>query len=105
LAGAPLAHWMGTPVSTLLVLAFLTPWLLNKRPVPQPVDFHPLWIWLLLGGWMGVYQLSLGHTSELGIHLLVTLMVVGAAWKGTRPEGPRSAVRAEYTKSDERLVH
>jgi uncharacterized membrane protein len=105
LAGAPLAYWMGTPVSTLLVLAFLTPWLLNKRPVPQPVDFHPLWIWLLLGGWMGVYQLSLGHTSELGIHLLVTLMVVGAAWKGTRPEGPRSAVRAEYTKSDERLVH
>ena len=95
LAGAPLAHWMGTPVTTLLVLAFLTPWLLNKRPVPQPVDFHPLWIWTLLAGWLGVHQLILGHISGLGIHLLLTLMVVGAVWRGTRSESPRRTVPPE----------
>ncbi len=105
LAGAPLAYWLGSPVSTLLMLAFLTPWLLNKRPVPQPVDFHPLWIWLLLGGWLGVHQLSFGDKSGIIGNFLLNLAVVAAAWRGTRPEGPRSAVRAESTKSDERLVH
>jgi uncharacterized membrane protein len=105
LAGAPLAYWMGSPVSTLLMLAFLTPWLLNKRPVPQPVDFHPLWIWLLLGGWLVGYQLSFGDKSGIIGNFLLNLAVVAAAWRGTRRGSPGSAVRAEFSKSDETLVH
>ena len=104
-AGAPLAYWIGSPVSVLLTLAFLTPWLLNKRPVPQPVDFHPLFIWLLLGGWLGAYQLARGDTFGVVGNLLLNVVVAGAAWRGTRPESPRHAVRAQSTKAGEGQVH
>lgn len=88
LVGAPPAYWMGNLASMLLVLAFLTPWLLNKRPVPQPVDFHPLWIWLLLDGWLGIYQLSQGDQPGMVGNLLLNLVVVAAVWRGARSESP-----------------
>jgi len=47
--GAPWVNFIGWGVSALLILAFVTPSLINKNPAPatQP-DYHPLVIWLLL---------------------------------------------------------
>lgn len=47
------APWINFPawaVVALLILAFTTPWLINKqqRPRSAPPDFHPLTLWLLL---------------------------------------------------------
>jgi uncharacterized membrane protein len=47
--GAPGINFLGWAVTTLLILAFATPSLINKKPMPQPPpDYAPLLIWLLL---------------------------------------------------------
>jgi uncharacterized membrane protein len=45
--GASPVNFFGWTVGTLLMLAFVTPALINKHPVPKrPPDFHPLTVWL-----------------------------------------------------------
>lgn len=46
---APVVNFLGWAVTTLLILAFATPSLINKKPVPEPPpDYAPLAVWLLL---------------------------------------------------------
>lgn len=47
---APLSDFPAWGVITLFILAFATPWLLNKKPVKFPPDYSPLVMWLLLNG-------------------------------------------------------
>lgn len=46
--GAPLVNFLGWLVTTLLILAFATPALINKQPgrKKSPPDYHPLLLWL-----------------------------------------------------------
>jgi uncharacterized membrane protein len=47
--GAPAVNFFGWAITTLLILAFATPSLINKQPVPPPPpDYAPLLVWLLL---------------------------------------------------------
>jgi uncharacterized membrane protein len=46
--GAPLMNFFGWGITALLILAFVTPTLTNKRPVTFPPDYQPLVGWLLL---------------------------------------------------------
>jgi uncharacterized membrane protein len=47
--GAPGVNFFGWAAATLLILAFATPSLINKKPMPQPPpDYAPLLVWLLL---------------------------------------------------------
>lgn len=46
--GAPLLFLCAWPVAALLMLTFVTPVLLNKKPDSVPADYYPLWVWLLL---------------------------------------------------------
>ncbi len=47
--GAPLTNFLGWLVAVLLILAFATPALIDKRPRPMkhPPHHHPLVVWLL----------------------------------------------------------
>lgn len=46
--GAPFYNFIGWLVVSLLILAFVTPWLINKNPVRKaPPDYYPLVVWLL----------------------------------------------------------
>ena len=46
---APWVNFLGWTVSTLLILAFVTPLLINKRPGKSaPPDYPPLAVWLLI---------------------------------------------------------
>ena len=45
---APWVNFLGWFVTALGILGFTTPWLINKQPVKQSTDYHPLVIWLLL---------------------------------------------------------
>jgi putative membrane protein len=47
--GAPLVNFLGWLVTSLLILAFAAPALINKqvRPRQSPPDFQPLVIWVL----------------------------------------------------------
>jgi uncharacterized membrane protein len=44
--GAPLVNFLSWATVALLMLAFVTPALINKNPVRRPPDFHPLAVWL-----------------------------------------------------------
>jgi putative membrane protein len=46
--GAPVVNFLGWALTALLILLFVTPSLLNKRPVKYPPDFYPLIVWMLL---------------------------------------------------------
>jgi uncharacterized membrane protein len=47
--GAPWINFFGWAVTTLLILAFTTPSLINKKPGPQPPpNYLPLAVWLLI---------------------------------------------------------
>jgi len=46
---APWVNFLGWFVTTLAILGFTTPWLINKQPIKQPTDYHPLVLWLLFG--------------------------------------------------------
>ncbi len=84
---AGVRHWHGLPwlslpailVTALLQLAFVTPWLLNKKPVRQPLDVHPLAVWSCLLGWLMVRQ------ALAGLHgpLWLTAGLLGASLGAT----------------------
>lgn len=44
--GAPLVNFFSWAAVALLVLAFVTPTLINKNPARRPPDYHPLAVWL-----------------------------------------------------------
>jgi uncharacterized membrane protein len=83
---APWVNFLGWAVTALLILAFATPSLINKKPRPQPPpDYSPLVVWLLLNSlfatgaavhhlWPAVGLISLGS-------LVVTVFALrGARW-------------------------
>jgi hypothetical protein len=80
-------HWHGLPwlslpaipVAALLQLAFVTPWLLNKKPVRQPLDVHPLAVWSCLLAWLMARQALAG----LHVSLWLTAGLLGASLGAT----------------------
>lgn len=74
--------WAGT---ALLILAFATPALINKKPVSQPPDFHPLIIWLLVNVLFTTGALANHLWLAAGVilaHSVITaiLAIRGANW-------------------------
>ena len=82
---APWVNFLGWFVTALGILAFTTPWLINKQPVKQPTDYHPLVIWLLLNLYFAtgnaLQQLWFAVAFSLVVNALVTAYAVrGARW-------------------------
>jgi uncharacterized membrane protein len=48
--GAPWINFLGRGVTTLVLLVFMTPALINKKPVPLAPSYYPLVLWLSLSG-------------------------------------------------------
>jgi uncharacterized membrane protein len=83
--GAPLVSFLGWAVVTLLILAFVTPMLINKHPVHQrPPDFHPLGVWL--GGILlfGAGSATLGLWSAVALDGIIGVGVAVMAVRGAR---------------------
>ena len=83
---APWVNFLGWAVVTLLILAFTTPWLINKqRARSSPPDYHPLGLWLLLNLLPGIGDAA--HHLWLPAILCATLAAIvtifalrGARW-------------------------
>lgn len=82
---APLANFLGWFISVLGIVVFSIPWLINKQPVKQATDYHPLVIWLFLSGWLmtGMIReelwLAVGLTV-VGNGMAAVYAVRGARW-------------------------
>jgi len=82
---APWVNFLGWFVTVLGILGFTTPWLINKQPVKQPTDYHPLVLWLLLNLYFAtgnaLQQLWFAVAFGLVANVLVTAYAVrGARW-------------------------
>ena len=82
---APWVNSLGWFVTALGILAFTTPWLINKQPVKQPTDYHPLVIWLLLNLYFAtgnaLQHLWFAVLFALVANVIATIYAVrGARW-------------------------
>jgi len=71
--GAPWVNSLGWFVTTLGILGFTTPWLINKQPVKQRTDYHPLTLWLLLN----LYFATANALQQLWIAVAVSIVANG----------------------------
>ncbi|HMP83614.1 MAG TPA: carotenoid biosynthesis protein [Verrucomicrobiota bacterium] len=85
--------WHGVPVTvflcwalmTLLIMAFITPPLINKKTSRQSApDFHPLAAWLVLGVLFGIGAATERMASAVVYCVLTTLLVGVFAMRGAR---------------------
>lgn len=82
----PLVNFLGRAVVTLITLAAVTPWLINKKPSRQsPADYHPLIVWALLNllaaAGNAAHQLWWAAGFGLAATTLVTIFAVrGGRW-------------------------
>jgi putative membrane protein len=86
--GAPwlnFAAWLGL---TAAFTAFSTPWLLMKRPVPHPPDFHPLVVWLSLQAVFASGCAMRGLWPPVALSVIVCAVVGVLAWRGERQPAP-----------------
>lgn len=83
--GAPLSNFAGWILTTLVILAFATPFLINKKPVKSPPDYHPLIVWnllnllLVIGALTQHFWLAAGISAGASI-LTAVLAIRGAQW-------------------------
>ena len=69
-------------VTTMITLAFCSPWFISKKPMRQAVHFRPAVLW----GVIALYFL-LGNASHqlwpaVGLGFALSAVVIGLAWRG-----------------------
>jgi uncharacterized membrane protein len=83
--GAPWISFAGLAAATLLLLAFATPWLINKKPVTNsPPDYFPLVIWSFLSLLLTVANFTNQFWLAAGFTFVITIIVSILAWRNSR---------------------
>ena len=83
--GAPLVNFFAWAVVTLLILAFITPVLINKQPVHRRLpDFHPLAVWLGTVLLSGVGAAMTGLWPAVALDAIIGVVVSVFAVRGAR---------------------
>jgi len=82
---APWINFFGWFLTALAILTFSTPWLINKQPVKQSMDYQPLLCWLLLNSWLitgnALHQLWPAVAVGLAGNAVATVFTIrGARW-------------------------
>ena len=82
---APWVNFLGWFAAALAILGFTTPWLINKQPVKQPADYHPLVVWLLLNSYLAtgnaLHHLWAAVSFTLVVNAILTIYALrGARW-------------------------
>jgi uncharacterized membrane protein len=81
----PWINFVGWAVTTLLILAFATPSLINKQPMQQPPpDYHPLVVWLLFNFLFATGVAAHQLWPAFGAISLISVVVAVFAFRGAR---------------------
>ena len=81
----PVTNFVGRGVMALLILAFVTPALINKKPVKRPRNYQPLVVWVVLGLYLALGEIThglwLAATATLGMTVATAVFAMrGATW-------------------------
>lgn len=82
--GVTLVHLPGLALVVLLILLFVTPALLNKKPVAFPPDYAALAIWLLLECLFGIAAASRGFWPPAVLAAIGGLATLVLALRGAK---------------------
>ncbi len=82
--GAPLVNFFSWAAVSLLILAFVTPALINKNPARRPPDFHPLAVWVGALVWFGVASAQHGIWPAVVADGTLAALVAAFAIRGGR---------------------
>jgi putative membrane protein len=87
--GAPWSNFVAWLALTGAYVAFATPWLVLKRPLPHAPDFHPLIMWLALHVLFATGSALRGLWAPVALSAIVSVVVGVLAWRGeTQPPPP-----------------
>ena len=81
---APWVNFLGWLLTTLALYGFTTPWLLNKQPVKQPTDWHPLLVWGLLLAFLTTGNALAGAWDAVALATIGGALVATGAVRGGR---------------------
>jgi hypothetical protein len=88
--GTPWLALFGGPVVAVLSIALVTPTLINKSPLVSTIDYHPLWIWLLLKALFAAGSACSRFWAPVAICVCEVIVVAALAtwdwYKGSRPQ-------------------
>ena len=82
---APWVNFVGWAATALVILAFTTPSLINKKPVKHPPDYHSLVVWILVNAFFATAAMThqlWAASAVVVVHCIAaaTLAVRGARW-------------------------
>jgi len=81
----PVVNFLGWAITALLILAFATPALINKKPGPQPPpEYSPLIVWLLLNFLFATGAAVQHLWPAVGLISLFSVAVAAFAIRGAR---------------------
>jgi uncharacterized membrane protein len=84
LLGVPVSNPLGWLVTTLLILAFVTPVMINKSHQKFPTDYQPLLVWLLLNALFVLGAVRHEFWPAAGLVGLISLLTLVLAVRGAR---------------------
>jgi uncharacterized membrane protein len=81
----PWANFVGWLAVAALIVAFVTPWLVRRRSSPQPTDFHPLAMWLLMNLYFATGNALYKFWPAVTFTAVAGLLVGSLSWLYGRP--------------------
>ncbi len=81
---APLTNFCGWVETTMAMLIFTVPWLIDKRRVPSVLTHQPLWLWSLLNLWLLNGNASRQLWSSVGVSVAGLVLTLLLARRGAR---------------------
>jgi uncharacterized membrane protein len=80
----PWTAFIGEFAVTICILAFATPWLINKQPSRQPPDWHPLIMWGMLEILFATGNALHSNWAAVMASAVATTALILFAWRGAR---------------------
>ena len=81
---APWVSFLGWLLTAVAIVALSIPWLINKHPVKQPMDYHPLLVWMLLNLLPAAGNASRGLWTPVLVVVALNAVVAVYAIRGAR---------------------
>jgi len=81
---APWVCFLGWLLTAMAVVALSIPWVINKHPVKQPMDYQPLIVWALINLWPAAGNASRGLWAPVILVVAANAVVAVYAIRGAR---------------------